>query len=90
MSLRPRSNPPHDRARPRLDPPFRIKTASGKVMIVRRKSKARDRLEILGVIRRNVHIEPHLDAQKVVSDVVNRRFGPCYERLLLRWTEGKA
>jgi hypothetical protein len=42
-------------------------------MIVRRKRKARDRLEIIGLIGCNVRIEPHLDAQKVVSDVVNGR-----------------
>jgi hypothetical protein len=44
------------------------------VPFVRRRGRARDQLELLSVIKRSVPIEPHLDAQKVASDVVNRRF----------------
>lgn len=67
--------------------PFILHTESGKVLLVRRKGKGRAPLEVLGVLQREAHIEPHLDALEVVSRVANASFGPVYERLLLKMLE---
>lgn len=68
---------------------FEIHAASGKILIVRRKGKARTPLQILGVVQDGAHMTPHLDALGVVAPVVAREFGPIYERLLLKWADGR-
>lgn len=65
--------------------PFVMRTHSGHLMLVRRKTKARAPLVILGHLMRDVEIKPQLDALGIVEGVVHREFGPIYERLLLSW-----
>jgi hypothetical protein len=67
--------------------PFILHTESGKVLLVRRTGKGRTPLQVLGVLQESVHIEPKLDALETVARVVNREFGPVYERLLLKMLE---
>lgn len=67
--------------------PFIIRTASGKVLLVRRKGKARLPLLVLGSLRHEVDIPERLDALGIVTSVTRREFGPIYERLLLKWAE---
>lgn len=69
---------------------FKITTASGRVLIVRRKGKGRTPLQILGVLQHGAHVEPHLDALALTYGVVAREFGPVYERLLLKWADSGA
>lgn len=66
---------------------FRITTASGKVLIARRKGKARTPLEILGKVQDGANVTPELDALGVVTRVTRAEFPRTYERLLLRWAE---
>lgn len=66
---------------------FHITTAGGKVLIVRRKGKARNPLQILGVLQDGAHVRPRLPAVGIVEGVVAVEFGPIYERLLLKWAE---
>lgn len=65
--------------------PFVMEARSGHLMLVRRKTKARAPLVIMGHLMRDVDIRPQLDALGIVEGVVHREFGPIYERLLLQW-----
>ena len=62
----------------------------GKTYLMRRKGKARGPLELVAVLTDHVKIPERLDALGIVGDVVNRRFGAAYERLLIRAWEGQS
>lgn len=56
--------------------------------LLRRMSRKRDApLQVLGVMRRSVEIQPRLDALGIVDGVVTREFPRIYERLIIKWAE---
>lgn len=69
--------------------PFVLKARSGHVMLARRQGKKRLPLTILGHLSSEVDITPELDALAIIARTVRREFPPIYERLLLRWAEGR-
>lgn len=85
--------PTHVRERSMLDrmantqrKPFKIE-AHGETYLARRLGRGRLPLTILGRFTKEVHIEPRLDALKIVSGVVEREFTTTYERLITKWLE---
>lgn len=62
---------------------------NGKTFIARRRGRSRSDLQIMGELMDHVRIPQRLDVQTVVSGVVNARFGPIYERLLLKTLEAQ-
>jgi hypothetical protein len=68
--------------------PFILHVADGRVVLVRREGKGRSPLRVLGSLRKTVKIRPRLDVLGIVAPVVERSFGPVFERLLVKWSEG--
>jgi len=62
--------------------PFEIRT-HGETLLVRRKTKRKTPLIVIGKLMHQVDIPERLDALGIVDGVVNREFPKVYERVLL-------
>ncbi len=63
------------------------KTFRVRDMILRRMSKDRDSIKVLGVLRKSVSIKPRFDAVAMTERTVKREFPTVYEKLLRQWSE---
>lgn len=69
----------------------RRKTFTVDDLVVRRTSKKRLPLKVVGFLRKEVDIEPRFDALGVTEHSVRKNFGRIYASLLTKWAQtGKA